>query len=88
MSAAFGFRDELLGKKVSFSHVVSPTEFFTRLLTFESRPTEVNTHFMPQYSRCMFCAAPFDVIGKLDSFEKDMAFMLRHIDRKASCKSG
>ena len=36
----------------------------------------VNIHWRPQISRCHYCHAPFKVIGKAETFQEDVAYIL------------
>ena len=36
----------------------------------------LNGHFRPQWSLCPFCLIEFDVLGKIEDFEEDSAYIM------------
>ena len=37
---------------------------------------EVDAHWRPFHSRCAYCDVSYDVIGKMESFEEDVRYVL------------
>ena len=36
----------------------------------------VDAHWRPQYSRCLYCDIPYDVIGKMETFADDVRYIV------------
>ena len=52
----------------------TPTEFVRYILDSAQKygPQNLNTHIKPMWASCPFCAIDFDIIGKLESREKEV----------------
>ena len=45
----------------------------------------VNRHFAAQYTQCPFCSLPFDLVGKKETFDKDIQILFENLEITEIC---
>ena len=69
-------KEKPCGNDVSFQELI-------KYVTFKlSKGKNVNDHFNPIYRQCSPCDMRFDVLGKMETFEKDSEYIFDHFDLK------
>ena len=60
----------------------SPTEFVRYILDSAQKhgPQNLNAHIKPMWASCPFCAIDFDIIGKLESREKEVSLISERLN--------
>ena len=48
---------------------------FAHFLEQNRKNSEINPRLKPMWAACPFCSVEFDVIGHMENFEKDAAFI-------------
>ena len=45
----------------------------------------VNRHFAAQYTQCPFCSLPYDLVGKKETFDKDIQILFENLEITDIC---
>ena len=45
----------------------------------------VNRHFAAQYTQCPFCSLPYDLVGKKETFDKDIQILFENLELTDIC---
>lgn len=83
-------RDEIMEKyRKNAGPKAAPTpEEFVRYIVDKSKevgPYYLDNHIKPIWASCPFCSVDFDVIGKLEEFDKDSLFIHANMNLIVSC---
>ena len=48
------------------------------------RPENLDGHFRPQWGHCPFCLFDFDVVGRMDTYDRDVEYVFNRLNLTVS----
>ena len=77
------YRKNTTKESVEEGNDVKFDEFVKYVISFSEHPAKMDEHWKPQYLQCNPCEFAFDFIGKVETMEVDMKYVMRHFYKES-----
>merc|ERR1712018_349430 len=80
------YRDRPTNESLFFGHDVKLEEFIQYLIDHRTSREPFNAHWREYYKLCHPCVAQYDIIGKYETIDRDVEYVLRILGEEKNTK--